>query len=541
MHALLRLLGLLGPTVPVLCITIITGILGFLCPIGLTVLGAHGCLIILRLHSPFTLSQVFRGIALLGVLRSILRYLEQYSGHYVAFKLLANIRHLVFLSLRKLCPAKLEVKDKGNLIALITSDIELLEVFYAHTVAPIVIAMVTSFGMIGFIAQYSLAVAALSASGYFLIGFVVPMLATRNQAETRAFRNEVGEMTSFLLDNLRGLRETIQFRVGDRRLIEMGVRLNALTEKERKFKFFEGFIRGLTNSLILGYSIVGVLIGIAVGLGFPELLIAIVALTSSFGPVAALSALSGNLNHTIASAERVLALLDEKPQVDDTIDGADVKTADIQIRGLNFSYLNELILKDLSVEIPPNTLVGISGRSGSGKSTFLKLLMRFWNSPRGSIVISGHDISDISTDSLRSLEGYLTQDTILFNETIEENIKIAKLSATHEEVVVAAQKASIHEFINSLPRQYETTVGELGDRLSGGERQRIGLARAFLHDSPLLLLDEPTSNLDSLNESIILNSVADCRKLKTIIFVSHRPSSLSIADSLIKIENGRRC
>jgi ATP-binding cassette subfamily C protein len=252
--------------------------------------------------------------------------------------------------------------------------------------------------------------------------------------------------------------------------------------------------------------------------------------------VAALSALSANLNHTIASAERVLALLDEKPQVEENIDGADVVTADVQVQGLNFAYSDEPVLEDLSVAIRRNALVGISGRSGSGKSTLLKLLMRFWNSPRGAITIAGHEISDIRTASLRSLEGYLTQDTILFNDTIEANIKVAKLRATHEEVVTAARKASIHDFVMSLPRQYETTVGELGDRLSGGERQRIGLARAFLHDSPLLLLDEPTSNLDSLNEAIILNSVEDARKEKTIVLVSHRPSSLSIANTILKIE-----
>jgi ABC-type multidrug transport system fused ATPase/permease subunit len=536
MHVLLRLLGLLGPTFPVLLLTVTTGVLGFLCPTAVTVLGAQGCLAILRIDSTFRLSQIFFAVGFLGVLRSVLRYCEQFSGHYVAFRLLAHIRSLVFLALRRLCPARLEGKDKGNLISVITSDIELLEVFYAHTIAPIAIAAIVSLTMVAFIAQYSWVIAAWASVGYCLVGVCIPVLATRTRAESRAFRNTVGEMTSFVLDNLRGMREIIQFDVDQQRMGEMAAALNSLTNRERKFKLYEGFVCALTDSIVVGFSIVAVLIGTAVGLSFRDLLISVVALMSSFGPVAALSTLSGNLNQTIASAERVLALLDEKPVVSEVLDGVDVKTPEIEVRDLNFTYSGAPIIEDLSVSIKPNTLLGICGPSGSGKSTLLKLLMRFWNSPAGSITITGYEISDINTTSLRSLEGYLTQETVLFNDTIEENIRIGNLLATHNDVIAAAQKASVHDFILSLPKQYQTMVGELGDRLSGGERQRIGLARAFLHDCPLLLLDEPTSNLDSLNEAIILRSIIAARSEKAIVFITHRPSSLSIADAVLKID-----
>ena len=541
---LFRLLMLVKPLIPVMMITVCTGVLGFLCAIGITVLGSYGILIILNLYDGMELKYVIAAIALCAVFRSVLRYCEQSTGHYIAFKLLASIRDSVFKALRRLCPAKLEVKDKGNLISIITTDIELLEVFYAHTIAPISIAIITSLIMAAFIAIHNIWLGLISVMAYLTVGFVIPYIASSvGRAKGREFRRQFGDMNSFVLDSLRGLRETIQYNNGNQRLEKMVGMIDGLSGRELELKLQEGATRGITNSAILLFSLAILVAGVVLEeqgqVSFQSVLIATMSLMSSFGPVAALSALSANLNQTIASGERVLAILDETPQVEENTDGSNVETGEAECRDVTFGYSDEVILDHVNLKIPEHSLLGISGRSGSGKSTLLRLLMRFWDCSSGSITISNKEIKDVRTSSLRDLEGYVTQDTVLFNETIEDNIKVGKLSATHEEVVAAAKKASIHEFIMTLPNGYDTKVGELGDRLSGGERQRIGIARAFLHDSPLMLLDEPTSNLDSLNEAIIIDSILNERKDKTVVLVSHRKSTMSAADMIFSMAKGR--
>jgi ABC-type multidrug transport system fused ATPase/permease subunit len=538
MHVLLRLLGIARSLLPIMAITITTGVCGFLCAISLSIIGAQGILTILDLDHSFSCSQIFLGLLICGVLRSFFGHCEQYSGHYIAFKLLAVIRDSVFSALRRLCPAKLEVRDKGNLISLITSDVELLEVFYAHTIAPISIALITCAAMVGFIASYSYELAGLAVAGYFIVGVVIPLSSSgAGRIPSRVFRQEVGAISSYVLDSLRGLRETIQFNDHETRLSTMCSMLDSLSCKERRLKIQAGIARGFTDSVILAFSLAAVLIGISRGLDFNSLLIVTVTLMSSFGPVVALSKLTGSLNQTIASAERVLGLIDEEPEVAEVVGGVLVDRPEVECRNLGFGYGTETILDSLDLRIPEHSLVGISGKSGSGKSTLLRLFMRFWNKKNGSLMVGGRDIDTINTKSLRELEAFLTQDTVLFHDTIEENIRIAKLQATREEVVEAAKKAAIHDFVMSLPKGYETDVGELGDRLSGGERQRIGLARAFLHGARLLLLDEPSSNLDSLNEAIILRSIVGERQDRTVVLVSHRESTMRVADSVFNIEN----
>lgn len=553
-EVLLRLIVLVKPLIPVMFCTITTGVLGFLCAIFITILGFSAILNIMGLQDHYSYKFSIFSILICAVMRSVLRYIEQSTGHYIAFKLLAIIRDKVFKALRRLSPAKLEVKDKGNLISIITSDIELLEVFYAHTIAPIAIAVITSLLMTLFISHFSVILGLISLSAYVVIGFVTPLVASKaNRKKGLDFRNEFGEMNSCILDSHRGLRETIQYRNGSERLGIMMRMINHLSSNERTLKIQNGITQGATDAIILVYSLVMIVVGIHLqsssgyDISFTDVLIATVSLMSSFGPVAALSALSGNLNHTIASGERVLAILDEEPQVEEVTNGKDIDLANqsndnlcADVQNVNFTYNNEeVILKNLSIQIGKNELVGIAGKSGSGKSTLLKLLMRFWDINSGSIKIDGNEISDINTDSLRKNESYVTQETALFNDTIEENIKIGNTKATHEQVVDAAKKASIHDFISSLPDGYKTRVGELGDHLSGGERQRIGVARAFLHDANLILLDEPTSNLDSLNEAIILKSINEERKKKTIVLVSHRESTIKAADRIFLVENGR--
>lgn len=535
---------LVKPLIPVMMITITTGVLGFLCAIGITVLGSYGILIILDLYDGLELKYVIAAVVFCAIFRSLLRYCEQSTGHYIAFKLLASIRDSVFKALRRLCPAKLEVKDKGNLISIITTDIELLEVFYAHTIAPISIAVVTSLIMAAFIASHNIWLGLIAVAAYFTVGCVIPVIASNaGRSKGREFRHQFGDMNSFILDSLRGLRETIQFNNGNKRLQSMCGMIDNLSDRELELKLQEGATRGITNSAILLFSLAILIVGVFLEqdgkITFPEVLIATMSLMSSFGPVAALSALSANLNQTIASGERVLAILDESPQVEENTEGEEVATGEAECQNVTFGYGDEVILENVSLQIPEHSLLGISGRSGSGKSTLLRLLMRFWDCSSGSIRISNKEIKNVRTSSLRDLEGYVTQDTVLFNDTIEENIKVGKLNATHDEVVTAAKKASIHDFIVALPNGYDTKVGELGDRLSGGERQRIGIARAFLHDSPLMFLDEPTSNLDSLNEAIIIDSILNERKDKTVVLVSHRKSTMSAADKIFAMSNGR--
>lgn len=366
----------------------------------------------IKIH--FSLGVIFASVLIFALVRGVLRYAEQACNHFIAFKLLALIRDKVFAALRKLCPAKLEGRDKGDLISVITSDIELLEVFYAHTISPVIIAFFVSLIMCVFLAHIN------------------PVLA-----------------------------------------------------------------------------------------------------------VVALANLGSTLQNTFAAGNRVLDILDEQPVTKDVTGCEKVEFKGADAENVTFSYGEETILSDVSVPVPKGSIIGISGRSGSGKSTLLKLFMRFWSTDKGSIKISDKSVENINTDNLRSMESFVTQDTHLFNDTIKNNVRIAKLDATDEEIIEACKKASVHDFISKLPDGYDTNVGELGDMLSGGEKQRIGLARAFLHDAPFVLLDEPTSNLDSLNEAIILKSLKEEGRGRTVALVSHRQSTMRIADKVYCVENGR--
>lgn len=474
----------------------------------------------------------------------------QYCNHFIAFKLLAIIRHKVFAVLRTLCPAKLEGRDKGNLISILTTDIELLEVFYAHTISPIAIALLTSLLMVVFIGRYSVPAALFALAAYSAVGVLIPLWNGRRGGEKgMEFRKAFGELNSFVLDSLRGLDETIQYGQGEARKGQMEERSGGLGVMQKELSRMEGSQRAVTNLTILICSFGMLFLTLYLygrsRIGFDGVLICTVAMMSSFGPVVALSGLSNNLNQTLASGERVLSILEEEPQVNETeIDGGSPYEGMLKFSGAKaehviFSYEDEVILDDYSFTAEPGRIIGIHGASGSGKSTLLKLLMRFWDVNRGSITISGEAIEKIPTKRLRDTESYVTQETHLFHDSILNNIAVGKGQATREEIMEAAKKAAVHEFILSLPNGYDTEVGELGDTLSGGERQRIGIARAFLHDAPLLLMDEPTSNLDSLNEGIILKSLKAACEQKTVILVSHRKSTMNVADVVFEMENGR--
>ena len=536
-----KLIGLVLPLVHVMISAITMGVIGFLTAIFIIVLGGVGLLNILGFATALSLKQVIIGIVICAVLRGILRYAEQGSNHYIAFKLLALIRHKVFIKLRKLAPAKLEGKDKGNLISIITTDTELLEVFYAHTISPIIIAFITSVIMTIFIGSYNIFLGAIALVAYFIVGVIIPVWSSNQGDETgQQYRDELGDLNSYFLSSIRGINDIIQYGVGKERLDEINRRTDELETKQKFLLKQEGSNRAVTDTAILLCSMVMLFAGCILynkgQVDFTQVIIPLIALMSSFGPVVAISNLSNNLFHTIAAGNRVLDLLEEEPAVEEVSGKETVEFADMKLENVSFAYDDEVILEDFNMEIKKNTIIGIYGKSGCGKSTLLKLLMRFWEVNNGAITIGGKNINEINTSDLRKMQSFVTQDTYLFNDTIANNIGIAKENATMEEIIAAAKKASIHDFIMSLPKGYDSKVGELGGNLSGGEKQRIGIARAFLHDAPMILLDEPTSNLDSLNEGIILKSLMESKENKTIIIVSHRKSTMNIADVVLDVE-----
>lgn len=553
-----QLIVLVKPLLPIMMAAIVLGVIGYLCAIFLTILGGMIMLKILaelgnteiftiavQLLPGVKISVLFVILFVMAVLRGILHYGEQYCNHFIAFKLLAIIRNKVFAALRKLCPAKLEGKDKGNLISIITSDIELLEVFYAHTISPIAIGIVCSIIMTIFIGFQAVPAGILAACGYIMVGAVMPLvMGKKGGADGMEFRNSFGDMNSFVLDSLRGLDETIQYKAGEKRLEQLTDRSNGLAKLQKRLNNHSGIQRSLTNLLILGFSVGMLFLMVSLwqkgAVDFSQVVIATIAMMGSFGPVVALASLSNNLNQTLASGERVLSVLEESPQVEEVFDGKEVAFDGASVESVNFAYGEEQILHDVSLDIPKGKVVGIHGVSGSGKSTLLKLLMRFWDVQDGKVKISDENVCDLNTANLRNMESYVTQETVLFHDTIANNIGLAKQGAAMEEIMEAAKKASIHDFIMTLPKGYDTPVGELGDTLSGGERQRIGIARAFLHNAPFMLLDEPTSNLDSLNEGIILKSLQESREDQTIVLVSHRTSTMGIADVVYHMDNGRK-
>ena len=545
-----RLIVLVRTLLPVMLLAIFFGSIGHLCAIAVTVSAASGIAGIAGQSAPLLPLRILPYFLIaFAVCRGVFHYAEQYCNHFIAFKLLAVIRHRIFAKLRELCPAKLEGRDKGNLISIITSDIELLEVFYAHTISPVAIALIVSACMTVFIWHGSAAAGIIALCAYITVGFVIPLAnAKLGGAEGLKFRNAFGALGSFVLDSLRGLDETIQYGCGKKRLSELIKRSQELTAAQKKLSTLESYQRAITDFVILAFDAAAFCLLLrsfftgSVSLG--SVVVTTTALMSSFGPVVALSNLSNNLMQTLASGERVLSLLDEKPVVEEVTSGSmNDETAEkafavngIDIANADFSYGAENILTNFSLKIPGRKIFGIHGPSGCGKSTLLKLLMRFWDVQSGSVSLSKKDIRTIDTASLRAAESYVTQETSLFRDTIANNIAIGKIGASRKEIIDAAKKASLDEFVSSLPDGYDTEVGELGSTLSGGERQRIGLARAFLHDAPIMFLDEPTSNLDSLNEGIILKSLNEKSKRKTVVIVSHRMSTLNIAHSIFEMQ-----
>ena len=540
---MLRLIKVLKPLAPIMMITISFGILGFLAATAITSFGMVAGADILGFNVGISASTAIKIVIACAILRGILRFIEQYSGHFIAFTILAILRDQVFKALRKLAPAKLESKEKGSLISIITSDIELLEVFYAHTVAPIAIGVVTSIIIACVLFAINPIFGALSVVFYLIVGYFIPVFSSKFAKQGGVeYRAAFADSNSYFLESLNGIKEILLFDKGEDRKNAINENSEKLHEKMGVIKGHEGIIRAFTDIVImiaiLTFLFVSIKLNeqgqITIGQG----LVAIVTLASSFGPVVALSNLSNNLIQTFACAQRLFDILDEVPAVEDVEGETELSSKDIKVDNISFDYDNrENILKDLSLDIKKGEKVAIIGESGSGKSTLLKLMMRFWNVDKGEISIGGENLKTIPTKTLRKSQTLVSQDTFLFNDTILNNIKMGDRDASFEDVIKAAKKASIHEFIMKLPQGYETNVGELGGNLSSGEKQRMSMAKAFLRNSDILILDEPTSNLDTLNEASILKTIDDECKDKTIVMVSHRKSSSAICNKRYGLEN----
>lgn len=528
---MLKLIKLVKPLIGIMTLAIIMGCIGNLAATFITILGGYGILSVLGLYDGMSLGNICTILLMLAVVRGGLRYAEQASNHYIAFKLLARIRNLVFASLRRLAPAKTDGAEKGNMISIITSDIELLEVFYAHTISPIVIAFITSVVMCMFMGMQGIKYAMVAAAFYIIVGIIIPLVNGRlGRGLGQEYRRKFGILNGTVLDNLYGLREILQFGLAEKRIHIMNKQTEDMENINRELKSKENVQRMITDAVVL---IAGVTM-VIISNNFKESVIAVIAMISSFGPVIALSALSNNLNQTLASGDRVLNILEEEPITEDITNGSNQVDMNINFDNVTFAYGDvkekKEVLNNFSHYFESGKIHGIFGKSGCGKSTTLKLLMRFYETDKGAVCYGDRNVNDINTHELRNKTAYVTQETFLFHDTIANNIRVAKEEASQEEVIEAAKKASIHDFIMTLPEKYETKVAEAGASLSGGEKQRIGLARAFLHDSELILLDEPTSNIDSLNEGIILKSLKQEKGNKTIILVSHRKSTMGIVE-----------
>ena len=535
-----RLIKLVFPLTVYMICAILMGVAGFLCAIFIPVLSSMALVSLLGYQTLLSVHTIIILLFVCALLRGILRYAEQACNHYIAFKLLARIRDQVFGALRKLCPAKLEVKDKGSLISLITSDIELLEVFYAHTISPICIAFVTSLICVSIQVQFGWIYGLYSLLAYIAVGVVLPVFISKQSRQIGVeYRKEAANLNSYVLESMRGLKESMQYMDTENRLLGLNERTSILATREKELKHFQAKTISLTNFCVVLLSLGLCLIHLYLNSSMDSMIVSSVLQISSFGPVIALANLGSTLSQTIGAGQRVISLLDETPMVEEVKNGKETDFKMVDVSSVDFAYEEEQILKDMNLSIQENEVIGIQGKSGSGKSTLLKLLMRFWDVSKGNILVDDLNIQSLNTSNLRKNEGYVTQETILFHDTIENNIRVAKENASEEEIQSACKKANIHEYIQSLPNGYKTMVEELGSSLSGGERQRIGLARMFLHDAKLVLLDEPTSNLDSLNEGAILKSIYEERKDKTIVFVSHRESTLSHCDRVIHMESNR--
>ncbi|MBU5669448.1 ABC transporter ATP-binding protein/permease [Peptoniphilus sp. MSJ-1] len=479
----------------------------------------------------------------LGIIRAIFKYIEQLFNHYVAFKTLATIRDKVFKKLRELSPAKMQEKNKGELISIITADIELLEVFYAHTISPVCIALIHSFVFFMILLKYSYIYSLILLLFHLILAIIVPIITEKSARNIgKIQRGDLSRLNSKILETFKGLKEIINYNYEDKRLEEINNLTKKLNQSTKKLSQKSANNFSITSAIIIFSNFVFIMAASIlfiegkvdeVGLIFPFAIF-----ISSFGPTSALSSLANNLVLTFACGERVLGLFNEKPVVEENIEGEKIEYDNLSTRDLCFSYDDKKLIEKFNLDLKLDEVIGLSGKSGCGKSTIIKLIMRFFDPDKGEILINNNNLKNINTTNLRDNISYTSQETHLFKGTIRENLLIAKEDATEEELIEASKKANIYEFIRSLDKGFDTEIVKENKLLSTGQIQRLALARMFLRKSKLYILDEPTANIDALNEGIILKSLHDEKKNKTIIISSHRKSSLRICDEIIKFNRG---
>ncbi|MBF2673757.1 ABC transporter ATP-binding protein [Listeria marthii] len=519
-------------------LAIILGIISNLSVIMISLIGAYGIIAVI-LQQPLNPYKWLLVMVGCGVVRGLARYAEQYLNHDIAFRLLAIIRERIFATLRKLGPARLSGKKSGDLITAITTDVEALEVFFAHTISPVFIAVGTTIATVGFLATYDVGLALILLLGQILVGVVLPIISyKRNKKIGTAYQTEFVGLNQAVMENIASLQDIFQFKLGEARLAKLTDRGEKLNKQYQKRLRQGSELQILGEWALIGTATLILVLGSFWQLPLETVLIGTVLSLSSFGSVLALNALGTALLTTFASGKRLYTLTEEKPVVtfNGQLEMTDFERAELE--QVHFSHDGKQpILNGLSLELPKGKWLGIGGESGSGKSTLVKLLMRYWD-PDGEVKLNHHALPEITESSLHQLEGVMEQSTFLFEDTLGNNIRLGKKEATLEEVKEAARKAALDKWIETLPEGYDTIIGGQSRNLSDGERQRIGLARLFLHDAPLLLLDEPTSNLDYINEQAILNTLRSEIQDKTVLVISHRRTTLALAEEQWFLENG---
>ncbi|MGF2144257.1 amino acid ABC transporter ATP-binding/permease protein [Vagococcus fluvialis] len=517
---------------------VLLGIISNLSVIGITFLGLKEMFAILS-GDTNSVMKTFWLLILCGVIRGVARYMEQYLNHDIAFSLLANVRSSIFKVLRKLGPAKLSGKNSGDMITAITTDVEALEVFFAHTISPVFIAIGTSLVLVSYLLTNHLYLGLILLLGHLFVGVFVPVISYKQHEKTGSVYQETFvSLNQQVIENVDSIRDINQFSLEEEKLAslhEAGEKLNQEYQKKLKQS---SKIQILSEFGVIGTTILIILVGTQLDLSVSQQVTTSIITLSSFGSVLALSGLGNALLSTFASGKRLFALVNEEPNVVFNSDKQQHKNEfnDLVIENLSFSYDEKQILANLNINLEKGVTLGIGGESGKGKSTLLKLLMRYFDPNQGRILFDKTNLKDYSETELHSLESVMEQKTFIFADTIKNNISLKNEKISQEDIEKAAEAASLSEWIESLPDKYETKIGGQNRGVSDGEKQRIGLARVFLHDAPLLLLDEPTSSLDYLNEQKILHTIKHISEGKTTIVVSHRESTLNIADKVMVIE-----
>lgn len=521
---LLKLLWFVRPMFGAMLLAITLGVLGHASAFLIPVLGVY--LFQIDFKTSVLLILIFSGI-----LRGFFRYGEQYLNHFIAFTILAQLRAAVFKKMRTLG----ERVDRGELVTLISSDIELLEVFFAHTVSPIVIALIFNSMILYVLYQLNPIFALIGLIAYLLIGVVIPFVFSHLGTETgQTYRDDVGDLNAYSLEGIQGIKEIVNYGLESSFLDTLKNKGEKLLDSQSHMKRLAGYNRALCDGIVLGSGVLVVYFGLQQAVSLNQLVFGFVIVISSFGPVLALSQLTNNLYLTRASAHRVLGLMDEEPKVKDLVSDSLIEFEGATFDCVSFAYDTTNVLNDFSLTLNKGQFIGIKGASGSGKSTLLKLLMRLHSVNEGSLLISGRDIESVDSMNLRSFESVMFQSTSIFNASVYNNILLARKDASEEDVIEAMRRAELDDFIEA---RHSLILNSMGTNISSGECQRIALARIFLHGGDFILLDEPSANLDALNESVLLHALKEYQGTKTIVMVSHRDSTLRFADIVYNMED----